>query len=64
MLGLRLRAGLDLQTFKETLGIDDLSASDRVVRLLDGGFLGLKEGRVQITARGLLVANELIVQLL
>jgi coproporphyrinogen III oxidase-like Fe-S oxidoreductase len=59
-----LRAGLDLQTFKETLGIDDLSASDRVVRLLDGGFLGLKEGRVQITARGLLVANELIVQLL
>jgi len=31
---------------------------------LDGGFLGLKEGRVQITARGLLVANELIVQLL
>ena len=64
MLGLRLRAGLDLQTFKETLGIDDLSASDRVVRLLDDGFLGLKEGRVQITARGLLVANELIVQLL
>jgi coproporphyrinogen III oxidase-like Fe-S oxidoreductase len=64
MLGLRLRAGLDLQTFKETLGIDDLSASDRVVRLLDGGFLGLKEGRVQITAQGLLVANELIVQLL
>jgi oxygen-independent coproporphyrinogen-3 oxidase len=64
MLGLRLRAGLDLQTFNETLGIDDLSASDRVARLLDDGLLGLKEGRVQITVRGLLVANELIVQLL
>ena len=64
MLGLRLRAGLDLQTFKETLGIDDLSASDQVVRLLEGGLLDLKEGRLHITERGLLVANELIVQLL
>ena len=64
MLGLRLRAGLDVRTFKDILGIDNLAASDRVVRLLDEGFLDLKEGRVLITERGLLVANELIVQLL
>ena len=64
MLGLRLRAGLDVQAFKDVLGIEDLSASDRVARLLDDGFLRVKEGRVQITERGLLVANELIVQLL
>lgn len=64
MLGLRLRDGLDVQAFKDVLGVEDLSASDRVTRLLDDGFLRLKEGRVQITERGLLVANELIVHLL
>jgi len=64
MLGLRLRGGLDVRTFKDILGIDNLAASDRVVRLLDEGILDLKEGRVLITERGLLVANELIVQLL
>ncbi len=64
MLGLRLRAGLDLQTVKEALGIEDLGASDRVARLLDDGLLGLNGGRLQISERGLLVANELIVQLL
>jgi oxygen-independent coproporphyrinogen-3 oxidase len=65
MLGLRLRDGLELEAFKDVLGVEDLSASDRgVTRLLDDGFLRLKEGRVQITERGLLVANELIVQLL
>jgi len=64
MLGLRMRAGLDLLTFRDILGIEDLAESDRVAQLLDEGFLGLKEGRVQITERGLLVANELIVHLL
>ncbi|WP_337287779.1 radical SAM family heme chaperone HemW [Candidatus Methylomirabilis sp.] len=64
MLGLRLRTGLDVQVFKDILGVEDLSASDRVARLLDDGFLCVEEGRVQITERGLLVANELIVQLL
>jgi oxygen-independent coproporphyrinogen-3 oxidase len=64
MLGLRLRGGLDVRTFTDILGIEHLAASDRVVRLLDEGFLDLKEGRVLITERGLLVANELIVQLL
>ncbi|HWQ68427.1 MAG TPA: radical SAM family heme chaperone HemW [Patescibacteria group bacterium] len=64
MLGLRLRSGLDVQTFKDVLGVEELAASDRVTRLLDDGFLCLKDGRVQIAERGLLVANELIVQLL
>ncbi|MDE2321998.1 MAG: radical SAM family heme chaperone HemW [candidate division NC10 bacterium] len=64
MLGLRLRTGLDVDVLKDALGVEDLSASDRVTRLLDDGFLRLNEGRVQITERGLLVANELIVQLL
>lgn len=64
MLGLRMRAGLDLQTVRDLLGIEDFAASDRVTRLLDAGFLGLNEGRLQVTERGLLVANELIVQLL
>ncbi|MBZ0168298.1 Coproporphyrinogen dehydrogenase [Candidatus Methylomirabilis lanthanidiphila] len=64
MLGLRLRGGLNVQTFKDLLGIEDLAVSDRVTRLLDDGFLRLQEGRVQITEHGLLVANELIVQLL
>ena len=64
MLGLRLLGGLELQTFKDVLGVKELTASDRVTRLLDDGFLRLKEGRVQIAERGLLVADELIVQLL
>jgi len=64
MLGLRLREGLDLQTFRDLLDIEDFATSDRVMGLLDAGFLGLKEGRLQITERGLLVANELIAQLL
>jgi len=64
MLGLRLRAGIDLRRFKETLGIGELRDSEAVARLMDGGFLGVRRGRVQITDRGLLVANELIAQLL
>lgn len=64
MLGLRLRSGLDVQAFTDLLGIQDLAASDRVARFLDDGFLRVREGRVQITERGLLVANELVVQLL
>ena len=64
MLGLRMRAGLEVQTVKEALGVEDLALSDRVARLLDHGWLGLNDGRLQITERGLLVANELIVQLL
>jgi oxygen-independent coproporphyrinogen-3 oxidase len=64
MLGLRLRSGLDVQTFRDIVGVDDLFASDRVARLFDDGFLCVQEDRVKITARGLLVANELIVQLL
>ena len=64
MLGLRLLDGLDVQAFKDMLGIKDLAASERVARLLDDGFLRLQDGRVQIAERGLLVANELIVQLL
>lgn len=64
MLGLRLRGGLSVRTFTDLLGIEELAASDRVTRLLDDGFLRLRGGRVQISERGLLVANELIVQLL
>ncbi len=64
MLGLRLRSGLDVQTFKDVLGVDDPFTTDRVARLFDDGFLCVQEDRVKITARGLLVANELIVQLL
>ncbi len=64
MLGLRLRAGIDLHTFKETLGIEDLRDSHTVAHLVDDGFLGVKHGRLQITDSGLLVANELIAQLL
>lgn len=64
MLGLRLRAGLDLRTFSDMLESENLAASERVARLVDEGLLGLKGGRLQITEKGLLVANELIVQLL
>lgn len=64
MLGLRLLAGLDLQTFNDALSVEDLVVSHRVTRLLDDGFLRLNEGRVQITERGLFVANELIAQIL
>lgn len=64
MLGLRLRGGMDLQAFKDALGIEDLAASERVARLLDDGLLSLNGGRMQIAEQGLLVANELIVQLL
>jgi len=64
MLGLRLRAGIDLHTFTETLGIEDLRDSPTVAHLVDDGFLGVTHGRLQITDSGLLVANELIAQLL
>jgi oxygen-independent coproporphyrinogen-3 oxidase len=64
MLGLRLRDGLDLQACLELLGIEDLTTSDRVARLLDEGLLLVSDGRLRITDRGLLLANEVIVQLL
>ncbi len=64
MLGLRLRAGIDLDTFKEAMGIKSLRDSGTVAYLVDDGFLAVKQERLQITDRGLLVANELIARLL
>jgi oxygen-independent coproporphyrinogen-3 oxidase len=64
LLGLRLRDGLDLQAVRETLEVENPEACARVAGLLDEGWLRVREGRLQITDRALLVADELIVRLL
>jgi oxygen-independent coproporphyrinogen-3 oxidase len=64
MLGLRLRAGLDLRSAQDALGVQDLRASGRLAALSDSGLLQIAGGRLRLTERGLLVANEVILQVL
>ncbi|MGH9551028.1 MAG: radical SAM family heme chaperone HemW [Terriglobales bacterium] len=63
MLGLRVRAGIDLEEFERHYGID-LSRSKSLKKLVEGGFLELESGRLRITRKGVPVSNSVIAELI
>ncbi len=64
MLGLRLREGVLLNEFRERYGIDpfDVYASC-LQRGLEKGWLEMEAGRLRFTERGMLLSNELFIDL-
>ncbi|MBX5490365.1 MAG: radical SAM family heme chaperone HemW [Chloroflexi bacterium] len=63
MLGLRLRAGIDPAAFQARTGLALEQAMPAADELMAGGFLEWAEGRLRLTARALLVSNEVLVRL-
>jgi putative oxygen-independent coproporphyrinogen III oxidase len=64
-LGLRMRKGLDLQTFERRYGCDLLNvAADKIQKLKDGGFLQLEDGHLKLTQQGVLVSNLVLSELM
>ena len=64
LLGLRTMKGLDLHRFKMEFGEDLLRRLERnAVPLRDAGLIGLTEGRIRLTDRGILLSNEALARL-
>jgi oxygen-independent coproporphyrinogen-3 oxidase len=64
MLGLRIADGIDLAAWREDFGRDLLAdAHLTVARLMEDGLLRLRDGRLQPTPRGMLVADQMPGQL-
>ncbi len=65
MLGLRMRAGIDLDAFAAEHGVDLMqSARKPIEKFVDGGFLEIQQGRLRITSRGVPVSNGIIAELI
>ncbi len=64
LLGLRTMKGLDLHRFKTEFGENLLRRLERnAVPLRDAGLIGLTEGRLRLTDRGILLSNEALARL-
>ena len=67
MLGLRLNEGLALAEVKALLSLSDERATPRreaIERHRAAGLLEVREGRMRLTRRGLLLANDVLVDLI
>jgi oxygen-independent coproporphyrinogen-3 oxidase len=63
MLGLRLRAGLNLSTFQQQFGTSFHNAfGDTVTRLEGMGLLEIRGGRAALTREGLFLADSVIIE--
>jgi oxygen-independent coproporphyrinogen-3 oxidase len=61
MLGLRLRGGLNLQSFHNDFGINLLEEfAETVNKLVSGGFVEVVDQKLRITDRGVLISNSII----
>jgi len=64
MLGLRLREGIDLATFAATYGVAlETAYAKPIAELAQGGYVQLMGGRLCLSARGRLVADAVLGQL-
>jgi oxygen-independent coproporphyrinogen III oxidase len=64
MLGLRLRAGLDMAAYRRRFGVDLAEVTGPSLdELLSGGFLEWYEDRLRLTDTALLVSNEVLVRI-
>lgn len=65
MLGLRMRAGIELSDFYSKYGFRlEESRQKEMERLFQGGYLSLENGRLAITDKGLPISNSIIVDLI
>ena len=65
MLGLRLRAGLDLAQFERRFGVPLAEGrAEALAELVQWGLLSLADGRLRLTDQGLLLANEVLARLM
>lgn len=65
MLGLRLRSGIDLREFEEEYGLDlRQTVEGSLEYLVDNHWLEMKEGRLRLTDKGVLISNAVIARLL
>jgi oxygen-independent coproporphyrinogen-3 oxidase len=65
MLGLRMRAGIDLQSFASEYGFDLAEKlKNPLQRLLDGGFVELSESHLRLTHKGVPISNSIIADLI
>ncbi len=58
LLGLRLREGVDMETFKARHGTELFSFSPRLKEALAAGLLEVRDNRVRLSERGQLLGNE------
>ena len=64
-LGLRMNRGVSVLALKEQLGDKVISAWQPVIDdLVSNGLLDIGDGRLQLTARGRLLSNEVFVEFL
>jgi oxygen-independent coproporphyrinogen-3 oxidase len=62
-LGLRQRAGIDLQQFRQEFGVTaDDAFPGTITRFIGAGLLSLSGENLQLTARGLLLANMVLAE--
>jgi oxygen-independent coproporphyrinogen-3 oxidase len=65
MLGLRMRAGIDLKAFAQEYGFDLAAKLKKPLeRLLDGGFVELSDNRLCLTQKGIPISNSVIADLI
>lgn len=63
MLGLRMRAGIDLAEFESLYGLSlEKEFARQIERLAEGGFLTVSEGRMSLTDRGVPISNSILVE--
>jgi len=62
LMGLRLKEGIDLLTLKDRFGIKP--HSDKLGFLFDEGFIELTDNSIQLSKKGVLLSDELIVKVL
>jgi putative oxygen-independent coproporphyrinogen III oxidase len=65
MLALRMRQGLEVDTFEQRFGCSlDALVGDQIRRHRDAGMLELRDGRLRMTDQGLLIADTIVGDLL
>ena len=65
MVGLRLRAGVDLAAFARRFGVRaETVFAEEIARLRDGGLIEVTSDRLRLTERGLFVGNEVMLAFL
>lgn len=63
MLGLRMRAGIDLAEFESLYGLSlEKKFASEIARLAEGGFLELSNGRMALTDRAVPISNSILVE--
>ena len=65
MMRLRLKEGMSLSEYKKLFGLDFLSGKEELInKLLENGYISLRNGSISLTDSGMYVSNSILVELL